>query len=204
MALAPSLLSGAVVITDGSVVGGSVLAASLDVAGGDVGSDPVSALSNDVSGNLLFTPSATDSNTDWAFTLRNLGLDSSTYSYVQIDFVSVTAGAVSSPWTMFHTDSNSSIGGANNSSQSLGTVALAATPFSVVIDLDGGATGGPSWGPGTVNNIRFDAFEGSNDNKGKTFTISAITFGSEWVAIPEPSSALLVSLAGLVLLRRRR
>ena len=199
--LLPGTLSAATVVTDGSVVGGSLVSASL-TAGPDVSAEPNATISNDGSGNLLFTPGLSDTNTDWYLTFKNLGIDPTVHQYVQVDFISVTVGAVSSPWSMFHTDNDSSIGGANNSTQSLGIVTLQPTPFSVVVDLAAGGTGNTTWGPGTVNNLRFDLFEGDNANKGKTFTISAVTFGSELV--PEPSTGVLALLGSLGLLRRRR
>ncbi len=195
------------IVTDGSTVGGTTTSISLSVS--NVSKEPNASISNDGSGNLLFTPGAGDPNTDWYLTFDGINIDSTVYSYVQVDFLAAETGTVGSRWQMFHTDSNSTIGGPQNSSQEIGsTVALSTTsPFSVVVDLNanntsGAPSGGQIWGPGTVSNLRFDMFEASNANKGKTFTITGVTFGS--TLVPEPSTVLLGCLGSMLLLRRKR
>ena len=195
------------IVTDGSTVGGTTTSVSLDVS--NVSQEPNASISNDTNGYLLFTPGATDTNTDWYLTFNGIGIDSSVYGYVQVDFLAAETGTVGSRWQMFHIDPDSTIGGGQNSSQVIGdTVSLSTTsPFSVVIDLNanntsGAPTGGQIWGTGTVSALRFDLFEGSNANKGKTFTITGVTFGS--TLVPEPSIALLGAFGSLMLLRRRR
>ncbi len=135
-----------------------------------------------------------------------LNLNTTTYNYVQIDFLAAPSGAVATAWEMFHADTNSStIGAPSNSVQNIGVVPLSTTaPFSVVVDLATGGTGASAW-DGTANQLRFDMFQGNAANKGKTFTITAVTFGSALVPVPETStSMLLVGSLSMMLLRRRR
>jgi arylsulfatase A-like enzyme len=158
---------------------GTTYSLSLTAAG--IATSPQAVISNDGSGNLLLAVKADATTNDWYLQWNSgLNLSTTTYRYVQIDFVSVSAGATAASWTAYWQDDDSTIGGTTNSASALGTVALPTSPFSVVIDLaDGGTntTGTLGWGPGNLVKFRLDLFE-SAANKGKTFTISAVTLGS--------------------------
>lgn len=135
-----------------------------------------------------------------------LNFSTATYTYVQVDVLSTSPSLVTSTWQLFFADTDSSVGGANNSGQNIsGTPTLAGGgAFSFVIDLtDGnGTTGAMGWGPGNLTSFRLDPFQ-SNNTFDKSMTISAITFGS--AVIPEPSSSLLalLGMAGAALRRKR-
>jgi len=197
----------AAIITTGQTVTGTTT--NLVLTANTFAKDTDVTLTNS-GGNLVYSIKSTTTDTDWWIQKNGLTLSTATYKYVQIDFASVTVGAVSSTWQTFWQDDDSGIGGATNSGHGIGTATVGATPFSVVIDMtaftgtNGGTTGAKGWGPGDLTNLRLDMFENDATNKGKSFTISAITLGSALTPIPEPSSTALFGLAGAVLLLHRR
>jgi arylsulfatase A-like enzyme len=184
---------GAQLMTGGQRVTGTTFPLPLTAAG--ISTSAQAVISNDGSGNLLLAVKADAANNDWYLQWNSgLNLSTTTYRYVQIDFVSVTAGATAASWTTYWQDNDSTIGAPNNSATGLGAVALPTSPFSVVIDLaDGGSntTGALGWGPGNLVKFRLDIFEAAA-NKGKTFTISAVTLGS---AAEIPNGAPVITSA---------
>ena len=195
------------VMPTGTSVSG--LTTTLTLTAGDIipNGNGNTVLSNS-GGNLVVDMVDNGSNSDffmqWSGAGDGLGFNAATYPYVQVDIASTSAGLTGSGWQIFWTDNDSGIGGANNSSTNFGPILTnAGGGFSFVLDLTGaGTTGAKGWGPGTVNNFRFDPFQ-SPGSYGESFTISAITFGSE--TIPEPTSTGLAALGlGLLVTRRRR
>lgn len=206
-----------VFVTTGQTVTGTTTNLTLNAGSITVNSTTTgkTTLSNS-SGNLVVTFGSGGDSTHGDFFLRwdgagdGVGFGTATYTYVQIDVASVSAGMNDSNWQMFWQDDDSGIGGGNNSGVNIGGSPVDAdqtTPFSLVIDLvNGTASGATGWGPGTLDKFRFDPFQGTANN-GQTFTISAITFGSELTelppSIPEPASVLMGG-AGMALLALRR
>jgi len=206
---AASLLTGQALDFTASTTALSLTAGNIQV---DVDNDIV--LTNDGSGNLVGSLVASPVNSDWSLMWGSApgtdgveNVNMSLHTYVQVDFAAVSAGLVASNWSMFWQDDDSSIGGLTNSFVSFGSVSPQTAPFSVLIDLTDGGTntsGATGWGPGALDLFRLDMFE-DPANAGESFTISAVTFGSAVVPVPEPSAVVLLGLTGaLVLLRRRR
>lgn len=193
----------AVLVTDGRVLGASTSNVSANITTGSAGG-PTSGnvtLSNDSSGNLIYSPNTTATNNDFFVTFNGLGLDTSIIKYAQINFLTTSAGAVTGTSEIFYTDGNSAIGGTTNSGHTFGTPAITTGgPFSVVLDLTS-SPAGKEFGPGTSNTVRFDLFQAAA-NKGETFTISSVRFGPDLV--PEPSSALLIIGSMLPFFIRRK
>lgn len=207
IALSGTTARAAAIITTGQTVTGTTT--NLSLTANTFAKDADVTLTNS-GGNLIYSIKSTTADNDWWIQKDGLTLNTATYKYVQIDFASVTTGAVSAQWQAFWQDDDSTIGTPNSSGQTVGTGIVGTTPFSVVIDMtaftgaNGGTTGAKGWGPGTLTKLRLDMFENEVSNKGKSFTISAITFGSALTPVPEPSSAALFGFAGAVLLLRRR
>lgn len=178
-----ALLAAPVLLQTGQEVTGTT--ASLSMTAGGITKDGDLTLSNDGSGNLVVQIAASPSGADW-WLQWSTSLDTATYKYAQIDFVSTSAGAVAGNWQVFWQDDDSGIGGVNNSGSSIGSVSPSTSAFSVVIDLSNGGTstsGAKGWGPGTLDAFRFDFFEDVG-NYGETFTISAVTLGSALTPMP--------------------
>jgi hypothetical protein len=202
-----------VLLNTNQVVGGTTTTLTLNAGSITTNPNGNTSLSNN-GGNLVVSLSDpnpgsavvgdNDFYMQWSGGGDGLGFDAATYRYVQIDVVAITAGMPDANWQVFWTDNDSGIGGGNNSSSNVGPFdADIATPGSYVIDLiNGESVGAKGWGPGTVNNFRFDPFQ-SSGSFGQSFEISAVTFGSELV--PEPAS-LLSGLVGMLMIavRRRR
>ena len=210
IALSGTSAHAAAIITTGQTVTGTTTNLPLTVA--LFAKDTDVTISNDITGNLLYSFVAgadTDKWIQWS-NLTSLNLDTATYKYVQVNFSSVTVGAVSGPWQSAWQDDDSTIGGGTNSLQSIGTGVVGTVPFSVVIDMtaftgaNGGTTGTVGWGGGILDKLRLDMFESTSaaTNAGKVFTISSVTLGS--ALVPEPGAALLGCIGMLTLLRRRR
>ena len=203
--------SAASYITTGQTVTGATTSPTLTAA--NITPNPNGVTLNNSSGNLVVNFKSDSPNGDFFFQWNGagdgLGFLTTTYKYVQVDIASVSAGMVASNWQIFFEDNDSGIGGGNNSGQTIlgGAVTPQATPFSLVIDLtdDGTNTSGAmGWGAGALDKFRFDPFN-SGANKGESFTISAVTFGSALTeVVPEPSSSALLGLGGLALILRRR
>ena len=198
----------ATILAPGTSITGTTTALNLSLTASPTGIRPVggnATLSNS-GGNLLYTPN--NASGDYFVTWGGLSIDSNNFRYAQVTFSAIDAGAVTSGWQTFFADGDSSIGGANNSSQNIGTVALGTIPLVVVIDMTAinGTTGPLGWGAAgalsdTVTSLRFDMFENVGNN-GRQFTISSVVLGN--AVVPEPSSALLGGIGFLALLRRRR
>ncbi|MES2983063.1 MAG: PEP-CTERM sorting domain-containing protein [Verrucomicrobiota bacterium] len=209
LTLFPSTVHAAAIITDGQTVGGTMTNLNLSLTASPTGIRPTAGnatLSNDVGGNLLFTPNSSVTS-DYFVTWSGLALSTTTYKYVEITFTSVTSGAVNAGWQTFFQDDDSTVGGGSSSGHGIGTGIVGTAPFSVVIDMtaltggSGGTTGARGWGPGQLDILRFDMFE-DTANFGKTFTISQVKLGTQ--LIPEPSTVLLGSFGMLALVLRRR
>ncbi|MFK7912173.1 MAG: PEP-CTERM sorting domain-containing protein [Akkermansiaceae bacterium] len=131
------------------------------------------------------------------------GLTTSTYRFVQIFY------SLGNDWTgsthQLRLDTTNE-GAAFDTFTNSNTIASTTGAHTLLIDLlsDDGTTLSGTWsGEWTV--LRWDFFNDAG-NGSKSFTIDKIEFGSEVVAIPEPSSSALV-LGGLGLsmfLRRRK
>ncbi len=135
-------------------------------------------------GNLVVNFKSNASNADfylmWEGSTDGLNFSTTSYDYVKIDIAAVSPGLAAGSCEMFWQDDDSTIGGATNSGTSLGSVTPSSEPFSIIIDLkDGGTntTEAKGWGPGTLDKFRLDLFQNAT-NKGKSVTISGITFGS--------------------------
>ena len=203
--------SAPIFVTTGQLVTGITTNITL-TAGSITPNNNLVALSNSGS-NLVVTyksPGAIlgagDFHMTWNGAPDGLNFSTTTYKYLQIDIASVSPGMIPSNWELFWQDDDSTVGGGTNSSTNLGSVDADQTaPFSLVIDLvNGTSNGATGWGPGLLDIFRIDPFQ-SSTNQGESFTISAITFGSELTPIPEPSSVALIGLgvAGFFGLRLR-
>lgn len=200
----------ATILSPGTSITGTTTALNLNLSHATTALRPVAGANVTLSnsgGNLLYTPNSSVTS-DYSVTWGGLSIDSNNFRYAQVTFSATPVGAVDSAWQTFFADGDSSIGGANNSSQNIGTVALGTIPLVVVIDMTAinGTTGPLGWGAAgalsdTVTSLRFDMFENVGNN-GRQFTISSVVLGN--AVVPEPSSALLGGLGLLALLRRRR
>ena len=83
---------------------------------------------------------------------------------------------------------------------STGSIPATDGTHSIIIDLtDGGTPFAGNW-----NTFRWDFFNDAGNGGGKTFTIDKITYATAITPIPEPGSALLLSIAAAATLIRRR
>ncbi|QTN32992.1 PEP-CTERM sorting domain-containing protein [Akkermansiaceae bacterium] len=199
---------GATLITTGQTVGGASpisVDPTTGVAGGGGPGSPNIASTSTAGGNLAITFSTTPANNDFYVTWSGITIPTATHTFVQIDFLAASSGAVDGPLSIFWADSDSGIGGPNNSSTGLGTGTVSTSgSYSVVIDLNDGGTntsGATGWGGGNATAFRLDLFE-LPANNGETFTISGVTFGQ--ALVPEPSVFGLFGLGGAIALIRRR
>jgi len=175
--------SAPVLLNTGQTVTGTT--SSLSLLTSAITAGPNVILANDA-GNLVVSIKSTAANADWGITWGTLNLNTTTYPYLQIDIASVSAGLGTSNCGMFWQDDDSTIGGTYNSWTSFGLLTPSTGPFSLVIDLTNGGTstsGSTGWGPGTLDALRLDLFEATG-NYGESFTISAVTFGSELTPFP--------------------
>ncbi|MDT8391392.1 MAG: PEP-CTERM sorting domain-containing protein [Lentisphaeria bacterium] len=179
----------ATIVTTGQYVGGgTTLDLTLNAASVAASSNMDS---NDGSGNLVLTYPTGAVDDFWINWTTVLGttVPSATYKYLQVDFLSVSAGAVAGTWSASYIDDDN--GDFGSSIHAVGSVTPQTTPFSVVLDMTS-APSGREWGPGNITGLRLDMFEtGSNGNDGKVFTISGVTLGSDLIT---PSSTISLDL----------
>ena len=174
-------------ITTGQSVTGTTTTLPLDVS--KVTPSPGSVSLSNSGGNLVVGFNSAAPNGDfylmWQAAAGGLNFNTANYNYVQINIAAISPGMTNSAWQMYWQDDDSTVGGGLDSGITIGNVAPQTQPFSVVIDLkDGGTniTGANGWGPGTLDVFRIDPFQGTA-NKGQSFTISSITFGTQLTSL---------------------